>query len=195
MGKNKKLKNIFTKVYLANLWGDETSVSGPGSSMEQTTEIRIQILQLIRKYKINTIIDAPCGDFNWMQELVKSIEDEIDQYLGVDIVEELVNENNKKYQTSKINFKQIDITRNVVPIADLIICRDCFLHLSYRNIFKILKNFRKSGAKFILASSYIEHKNSNVLNYSIGGRALNLASFPFNVKNPTEIINENYINY
>lgn len=45
----------------------------------------------------------------------------------------------------------------------------------------------------MLISTYTNpRKNSNVLNFDIDGRALNMQKFPFNLPDPIEIINEKY---
>jgi hypothetical protein len=192
MDKKKKLEGVFTSVYQENRWGDNSSVSGPGSSLEQTSIIREKLLDLIRNYKIRSITDAPCGDFFWMKEVLKNETCNIDSYTGIDIVEDLIMKNQRKYGSDKIGFIHADLTRDIVPKADLIICRDCFLHLSYRNIYNILNNFKLSGADYILASSYNRHKNSNVYKFSVEGMAINLEVFPFMIKNRLVSINEDY---
>ena len=192
MKEGQKLEEIFTEVYQKNLWGGSYSVSGPGSNLEQTIVIREKISELIGKYKIKTIVDAPCGDFFWMKEVLRRDITNIDQYTGVDIVEDLVKFNQKKYGSAKIGFIKLDLICNIVPKTDLIICRDCFLHLSYRNILSIINNFKLSGATYLLVSTYTRHKNRNVSKYNIAGRAINLEVFPFKIKNMLDMINEDY---
>jgi hypothetical protein len=127
-----------------------------------------------------------------MKEILEESITAIDLYTGIDIVEEIVQNNEKKYTSDKISFKKSDLTRDIVPKADLIICRDLILHLSYRDIFKILKNFKKSGSNYLLISTYWRHKNKNVYNFSITGRAVNLEKSPFKIRNNSDLINENF---
>jgi glycosyltransferase involved in cell wall biosynthesis len=180
------------KAYERNLWGDEHSRSGPGSNLENTSEIRRKIPEIIKKYKIKTIVDAPCGDLFWMKEMLKKIIQDIDLYTGIDIVEDLIQNNNEKYGSDKIGFIKQDLVHNTVPKADLIICRDCFLHLSYKNIYNILKNFKQSESNLLLVSTYPKHININVYKFSIEGRAVNMEGYPFKIKNKLDSINENY---
>jgi hypothetical protein len=192
MNKKEKLEEIFTSVYQKNLWGDDSSVSGPGSSLEQTREIRERIIELFARYNIKSIVDAPCGDFFWMKEVLKRSINNIDSYTGVDIVEELILNNQTKYGSDKIKFLNLDLTHQRVPKADLIICRDCFLHLSYKNIYNILSNFKLSGTEYLLISTYTRHKNKNVYKFSVEGRAINVEKYPFQYKNTLVSINEEY---
>ena len=60
--------------------------------------------------------------------------------MGVDIVSELIEKNKIKYSRKKnFDFKFLDLTKNKIPSADLIICRDLLFHLSL----KMEKNFEK----------------------------------------------------
>jgi hypothetical protein len=85
----KSMKDIFTNIYKHNLWESRESVSGPGSSLAQTRTIIKQLSLLIKQLQVKTLLDAPCGDFHWMKE----VNPEIDLYIGVDIVSELIEEN------------------------------------------------------------------------------------------------------
>ena len=181
------------KVFENNLWGDSESRSGPGSNLQNTAEIRIRIPELLKKYNIRLLIDAPCGDFNWMKNISKELNEILDNYLGIDIVDEVIDLNNKYYATDKIKFVKADLTKDALPEYDCVICRDLFLHLSYSNILKVLSNFKKSGIKYMLISTYTKpRKNFNVLNFYINGRALNMQKHPFFLPNPFDIINEKY---
>jgi len=147
----KSRKTKFSEIYNSNGFGGwDVPLSGTGSTLLQTEVLRIEILKLIKKYDIKSIIDAPCGDFAWMKEV--SLE-HID-YLGVDIVPTLISRNNKKYGTNKIIFIERDIVTDILPVYDLILCRDCFVHLSNRDIIKAVKNFRKSGSNYLLTTTY-----------------------------------------
>ncbi len=76
------------------------------------------------------------------------------KYTGGDIVEELVDKNIKKYKKRNINFIQLDITNNDLPNADLMICRDCLIHLSFEKIKMFFQNFKKSKINYLLLTSY-----------------------------------------
>ena len=56
-------KDIFQNIYFNNRWGDSSSLSGTGSNLEQTTNIIKELPSIFKKYKINSILDIPCGDF------------------------------------------------------------------------------------------------------------------------------------
>lgn len=188
----KKIDKAFSEVFHNNLWGGDVSKSGPGSDLEQTRVIRTAIVDVIKKYNIKSMIDAPCGDFYWMKELVKNPECTLESYIGIDIVEDLIKKNNEQHGSSRINFISLNLAEQKIPIADLILTRDCFIHLSFSNIFKILKNHQQSGAAYVLISTYVyaHRKNVDVDGFYIHGRALNMQKFPFSLPEPILLINE-----
>uniref|UniRef100_UPI0030DBA6DB hypothetical protein n=1 Tax=Nodularia spumigena TaxID=70799 RepID=UPI0030DBA6DB len=87
-------KEIFHDHYTNNLWGSEESVSGPGSTIQYTENIRKEIPKLVKNLGIKVFLDAPCGDFNWFRMI--SWQEPI-QYIGADIVEPLINRNKLLY--------------------------------------------------------------------------------------------------
>jgi hypothetical protein len=73
----------------------------------------------------------------------------------------------------------------------LILCRDLLVHLKNQQIIKTLKNFKKSGSKYLLTTSF---KNTTINNDNgiIGfWRTINLELPPFNLINPIDEIFEN----
>ena len=162
---------------------------GKGSVVKNTTEIRLFLLQLINKYKIKSIDDAPCGSFNWMRKV--DLSDII--YIGFDIDYGLILKNRINYLDVK--FELFDIVTQVLPKADLIICRDCLFHLPTNFIINALNNFKDSGSTYLLATSHLEIKvNVELLhkNYGkeYGFRKINLSIDPFNLGEPLEFIDE-----
>lgn len=67
--KVKSAERVFSEVFQGNLWGDPESLSGPGSNLLETRTIRRDLPRLFAKYGVRSILDVPCGDFNWMKEM------------------------------------------------------------------------------------------------------------------------------
>ena len=183
-------KDKFEMIYKTNHWGDAESVSGPGSKLEVTETLRKELSMLFLKYNICSIIDAPCGDFNWMKKMdLSNVE-----YCGIDIVEELVEKNHKHYSKSGIKFIYKNILKDHLPKADLILCRDCLPHFSYSNVFSAVNNFVKSGSKYLLTSSYpLNAENHDIV--TGGWRKINFSKPPFNFPEPIYIIDEKSPDY
>ena len=176
------IEDRFTKIFKLNYWDNKESVSGNGSDLESTKNIRHKLPQLINQFQIASILDAPCGDFYWMKHVMKNLKI---KYLGGDIVTELINENNNKYKSDIINFQKINIISDKLPNADLMICRDCLFHFSYEDIFKFFENFINSNIRLLLTTSHyfsdkFFFKNKNILTGDY--REIDLFSEPFNFK-------------
>ena len=182
---DRPVQEIFTRKYNKKEWGSHDSVSGPGSLMESTVNIRAELPGLLKKYNIRTVVDAACGDFNWLSET----NIELEKYTGIDVVEEMIAENISKYNNHKRSFVVQDITKDPMPKADLILCRDTFVHLSNKNIFNVLYNFKKSGSELLLTTSFARcGRNEDI--FTGGWRLLNLTKAPFNFPPPVDFISE-----
>ena len=133
----------FSKIYSTNFWGDNESFSGPGSNIKNTEDTIMNLTQIIKKYNVKSILDAPCGDFNWMQKVL--IKFPYLEYYGMDIVSDIIKNNNEKYSNSKIKFYKKDIIKNLFPEVDLVICRgffNSFIKQGYKKIYIKLKIFQ-----------------------------------------------------
>ncbi len=179
-------EEVFQYIYKKRVWGKPGNESGGGSSKETTTVIRKEIQRIIKQYNIKTLLDLPCGDFHWMQELDLS---KIN-YTGGDIVEELINKNKELYETDSIKFEQLDIIKDKLPQSDLLLCRDCFVHLSIPQIIKSLENIRSSHIKYLLVTSF-SNTTSNIDILTGEWRPLNMEIAPFNLI-PIEVLNEGF---
>jgi hypothetical protein len=180
-------EEIFTKIFQTGAWRSRESASGPGSTVKITGTIRALIPDLIEKYELQTILDIPCGDFNWMKEVdLSSV-----NYLGADIVTDLVAQNNEKYSRDNTKFTQMDLTTDGLPCVDMIITRDCLVHLSFAECAQAVNNIKNSGSTYLLATTFPALTSNE--NIATGGfRKLNLALEPFNFPSPLELVSENH---
>lgn len=68
------------------------------------------------------------------------------------------------------------------------ICRDCLIHFSFKNIKRFFYNFKKSKIKYLLLTSYKLKKNeSNFNNIDIKNgdfREIDLSQPPFSLSEP-----------
>lgn len=182
---NTYLKDKFDEVYEKNLFCGKDSRSGEGSSMIQTQTIRKEIPKLLNELKIKTMMDAPCGDWHWMKE----VELPVEHYIGVDIVETLVQKNQSSYGSKKAKFLALDLTTSHLPYADLIFSRDCLVHLSFHDALKVINNFKRTGAKYLLTTTFVQREQNEDLGDGFW-RPLNKQRAPFNFPEPLALINE-----
>jgi len=181
-------KNVFSTMYAKGLWGGRESQSGTGSGLEQTKQVREQLPLLINELNIKRMLDAPCGDFHWMKE----VELALDEYVGADIVEEVIADNAKKYADRARRFVVLDIMNDTLPTADLILCRDCLVHLSFHDASNVIHNFKQSKSRYLLTTTFTEQAgNTNILTGE--WRPLNLHKAPFNFPEPIRLIHEDCV--
>ena len=190
--KSENRDDIFKSIYNSNFWESEESKSGGGSTIASTLTIRSKLPLLIKQYNINSILDIPCGDYNWMKQVDLSL-----FYTGADIVDDLISENNERFATDKVKFVTLDITKDNLPTVDLIFCKDLFQHLSYEDVFSAINSIKNSNSKYLLTTSYpLTIRNYDILSGDY--RALNLMKNPFYFTKPlfeiTEKFNYNLIN-
>src|SRR5258708_6481671 len=94
------MREVFSTIYRDNLWADPESFSGRGSTLARTGVIRMELPRLLHDAGAKTLLDAACGDFNWMRHLeLGSV-----QYIGVDIVPELIAQNQEKFGCERRRF-------------------------------------------------------------------------------------------
>jgi methyltransferase family protein len=179
------MKAIFSEIYSSRAWGDCESVSGPGSGVQRTAPFRSNLATLLAELHTGLLLDAGCGDFNWMKET------EIggSRYIGMDVVPELINRNEQQYGTSGRTFLNLDLTQDKLPKADVVLCRDCLVHFSFEHIFKAIRNFKSSGSRYLLTTTFI-HWPRNTDIATGGWRQLNLQIPPFEFPKPIKLIDE-----
>ncbi|MFC7053993.1 class I SAM-dependent methyltransferase [Hansschlegelia quercus] len=179
------MKDEFSELYLRGGWkrgGGETA-SGAGSTLAYTQQIRAELPKLFEKLGIKTILDAPCGDFNWFAHV------KLDgvNYIGMDIVSEMVAENQRRYGSSEKRFVQGDASSTPLPKVDLMFCRDLMRHIKFEASLNVLRNFLRSGIPYLLATSYVVRRNREIEG-NFGSRPINLRLDPFYLPEPQERI-------
>ena len=180
-------EEVFSEIYQNNAWSGQESRSGTGSDSTQTQTIANAIPDLLRRFNLSSMLDVPCGDFRWM----KDVNLEGIQYIGADIVPEIVLRNEQQFGNDWQRFQQLDLIRDTIPTVDLIFCRDCLVHLSHQAVQESLRNICDSGSKFLLTTTFPNRTvNEDILTGQ--WRVLNLEMDPFNFPSPIELLNEQF---
>ncbi len=179
------MRRIFTDIYRQNVWGSPESVSGPGSTRERAADFVQDLIGLLRNVGTKTLLDAPCGDFNWMDEVARTVE----HYIGVDVVPELIEHSRRRFDASGRTFLCLDLTVDPLPRADVILCRDGLVHFSLEDIGRALQNFKKSGSTYLLSTTFVEVKTNTDIRTG-EWRTINLQQAPFFFPPPMAVIDE-----
>ncbi len=179
------LEERFTRIYERCFWGEPDSVSGPGSVPEQTRALVRELPSLLSRLGVRTLLDIPCGDFNWMRE----VELDLDWYVGGDIVAPLIALNRQRYGRPGREFRRLDLTCDPLPKADLILCRDCLVHLSFADIARAVDRIIASGSTWLLTTTFPARAANRDITTG-DWRPLNLEAPPLGFPAPELILNE-----
>lgn len=174
---------IFDHIYRTNYWANQESVSGHGSSLDATAVVRQKLPGILRECGIRTLLDIPCGDYHWFKDVNESGEF---VYIGADVVHDLIRHNRKHYPG--VDFRELDITASQLPQVDLVFVRDLFGHFSNRDIKYALNNTRRSGSKYLMATTFPNH-HAHVDIITGEWRPINLAEF-YGLGDPVYLLNE-----
>ncbi|WP_370941957.1 class I SAM-dependent methyltransferase [Amycolatopsis sp. cg5] len=180
------LAAVFAYIYRHNAWEGGESAAGEGSDLAATLAVRSALPGLLRKWRIRSILDLPCGDAGWLRSLPLG---EIG-YLGGDIVEEIVARNRAACPPGQgPRFEVLDLVKDELPAADLLVCRDCLVHLPLSQASEALRNIARSGCKYLLATTFLG-LGRNVDIEPGDWRPLNLRLPPFGLPEPLDVIVE-----
>ena len=179
------MESVFADIYRRRVWGDGESRSGPGSGLARTEAIRADLAALVRSLGVRSLLDAGCGDFHWMQAADLGL----DTYVGIDVVRDVVEGCAAQHAGPGIRFVHLDVTRDPLPHADLILCRDVLPHLSFADIGRALENFARSGARWLLTNTFVDRlENADIPTGD--WRPLNLERAPFLLPPPSAVLDE-----
>jgi hypothetical protein len=162
---------------------------GAGSTLKTTEHLRSQLPNLLRSLGVCSLVDAPCGDNNWISQTdLRGI-----HYHGIDL-----NDANLRLAIERTHhdgfaplsrmFESNDLTLCDLPQADAILCRDFFQHLPNSKVIALLEKIARSKFKWLLATSF-----DNEVNQEVGPelfRPLNLMAAPFYLAEPLEAIED-----
>lgn len=188
----REAKEVFTEVFMINDWSSNESHSGMGSTLEFTSNTRKRLTEVWKKYNIKKVLDIGCGDFNWMKEII----DSLDYYKGTDIVNAITDLNKERYEEKgKIEFETHDILNDPLVYKssefDAIILKDVLVHFPDKNIPEVLDKIKNTGIKYVFITHFVEiSQNSDIKTFG-GWRPLNMKM----LGDPIEIINEELEEY
>jgi hypothetical protein len=175
---------VFSEIHRRNIWGYQETVSGAGSTLQYTERLRQSLPGLLADLGVRTMLDVPCGDLHW----ISRIELPIERYIGCDIVPELIELNRSKFGREDRKFRTIDLCNDPLPDADLLLCRDCLIHLSEEMNLLALANILRSNIKYVLTTTYPDGKNRSIRNGD--WFTLNLTAAPYNFPPPLRTLDD-----
>lgn len=179
------MTSVFHEIYATNAWSSQDSHSGRGSDLQQTEAIRQALPALLKDFNVHSLLDIPCGDFHWMRLLDLDID-----YIGSDVVGDLIAANDARYGNERRRFQVVDIANDSLPRVDLILCRDLLVHFSFLDAMRAIHNLKRSGSTYLLTTTFTDRSTHTDIKTG-QWRVINLQLPPFNFPPPLRLIKEN----
>jgi hypothetical protein len=212
----------FASIFRTQRWGATETVSGPGSTLRATEYVRSILPKLFAWLEVEVLLDIPCGDFHWMRhvalppvyiggDIVPELVDTNQQEFGnaegsgvffrsaagniSNVTQTLANRKKTPDALTRRTrcFVNLDLVQSALPEADLVLCRDCLVHLCFADVFAALRNMKRSGSAYLLTTTFPQKaQNKDIPDGR--WRPLNLEKPPFNLSPPLILFNErNYL--
>jgi SAM-dependent methyltransferase len=189
---NECASSEFERIYRTSQW-QSRSRSGPGS----LPELNVSYLQLLPtilvEHNIKSVVDIGCGDWTLYQSAFDWYSSGVN-YVGIDVVPELVDQLNKLHRRDNVEFRCGDVFGADLPEADLYILKDVLQHWPNDRIARFLPQLKRCRFALItndvemrpprepLIRKLIRRRPFKNVDTSIGGyRPLRLREAPFNL--------------
>ncbi|WP_343487959.1 class I SAM-dependent methyltransferase [Allomuricauda sp. d1] len=135
-------KEIMSNTYAKKRWGGQQTdfYSGDGSHSKKLVKPYVrEVSQFLGSFEDPLVVcDVGCGDFNVGRQLVPYAK----KYIGVDIVDALIDRNNNEFRQENLEFRCLNISEDALPDADCILIRQVLQHLSNNEISRVVKKIR-----------------------------------------------------
>lgn len=146
-------KAVMEQIYEQHFWGgnDSDFYSGEGSHDSKIIQPYIDsVTDFFKSHKGQfSVCDLGCGDFNIGKALLPFTK----AYVAIDIVEGLIERNQRLFKADHLTFKCLDIAQDDLPKADCVIIRQVLQHLSNREIQQILEKL--TAYKYLILTEHI----------------------------------------
>jgi len=132
------LRDAFATIYREGYWGSGQSApfdSGTGSASTHAALYCQLIHRFISERQVHTVVDLGCGDFRIGKEITSCAVN----YIGVDIVPELIAHLRNDHGSQHVTFECLDATVDPLPQGDLVLVRQVLQHLTNTQIHSVLK--------------------------------------------------------
>ena len=154
------LQQVFEEIYASNAWATPADgqrfSSGPGSDAANSVQHEAFVVAHILKHpEIATLVDIGCGDFQVAARILAKLAaaGRSVRYIGCDIAANVVAYNRATHARDGVEFRALDVSRELPPEGDLVTVREVFQHLSNEVILAALANLRVRFERAIVTES------------------------------------------
>lgn len=171
--------------------GAPETFCGGGSTLAATAALRTVLPPLLGRLAVVTLLDAPCGDLNWIARTDLSAV----HYIGADFDPEHCaaararDFNPPAFAPRTRQILERDLIRDTLPAAELILCRDFLQHLPTEQALAALGNLANASTRYLLVTSHDNAVNTDI-DQAGDFRPLNLFAPPFNCAAPLRTITD-----
>ena len=121
---------------------------------EEQTKQHITLLKNFLGEKVNSILEIQCGDGYDIENCI-ALQDKNLKYIGVDVVDEVIQDNRQYFRNEKNKlFMILDASNEPLPQCDLVVCSGMMEYLPIANIWSLIENIRDSKAKYVAFDYY-----------------------------------------
>lgn len=164
---------IFTNIYVNGSW---RFGSGHGSLPSVTRSYRRYLQRFIDQPDVRHVVDLGCGDWQFSRYIDWSSVD----YLGLEVVPELIESNTTAYGASNVRFARSPARFADLPPADLLIAKDVLQHWPSRDISDFL-TIAVEQYRYCLITNCVRPKRDRNSDIPMGAfRPLDIREPPFN---------------
>lgn len=118
------VEDVFSFIFRQGFWHPDVK-SGEGSIPSRNRRYMKILRDFFREKQIKSVVDLGCGDWSFSQQIDWSGID----YLGIDIVPELIDSLNTRFGRPGVRFRRDNLVTCPLPRADLAISKDVLQHL------------------------------------------------------------------
>jgi hypothetical protein len=143
------------------------TADGPGATLALTEELRTWLTDMLRRNKIDTLLDAACGDWSWM----RLVDLGATEYLGWDVDPQRISTCRQRIEEGDCNFSTCKPTAKFdtvnlltvpeIPCVDLVLCRDFLMHTTNEYVAHVIDKVRASGSVLLLATTFRDADNAS----------------------------------
>jgi len=162
---------VFCEIYRRGIWGG----SGSGSHQISSVPYRHLLQGILSSGQLKRVVDLGCGDWQFSKLLDWTGID----YLGVDVVESVIEGNRKKYESDHIRFERVDLRAWNPSDADLYLVKDVLQHWTGAEVHAFLE--RMHGREMLITNSVTNRPYWDLARPG-GFRPLDLRRPPFDLR-------------
>lgn len=170
IGEDTSAKQTFSNIYDTAMWGGG---SGFGSAPKFTHSYRDFLQDFLERENISSVVDYGCGDWQYARMMDWNGID----YLGMDIVQSVIEKNQKHFTSDNIQFQLGNLIEDPIPDADLVIVKDVLQHLSFEAINRALEKLAECPRVLLVNDYYPVNVDCEIGDT----RPINPVAAPFNL--------------